>query len=45
MSSLIDHLAEEWSIDPSTLVVPLSVDIPVVGLERLESVECESEPV
>ena len=46
MSSLISFIPpKNECIDRSTLVVPLSVNIPVVGLERLEPVECESEPV
>ena len=47
ISSLIGFIPpkNDEGIDRSTLAIPLSVDIPVVGLERLEPVECESEPV
>ena len=46
MSSLISFIPpKNKGSDRSTLAVPLSVEIPVVGLERLEPVECESELV
>ena len=46
MSSLISFIPpKNKGSDRSTLAVPLSVEIPVVGLERLAPVECESELV